>query len=363
MERLLSSFPLPPLQLQALFTAGFTTAHEILELKPTDLSKELNITKEDALSIIQCVSQFNGLHSSKLKSQTAWEMLNDEAALSNIITFSEQIDNMIGGGIPVSKITEVSGAPGIGKTQLCMQLAVDVQIPEAFGGLGGEAIYIDTEGSFIIQRFEDIAMAAIEHCKEVVQSGLSNGEDALKSFTLDHILSSVYIYRCHDYIQLIATIHLLSEFIETHPNVKLIIIDSIAFHFRHDFDDYALRTKLLNGIAQILINIAVKNKLAVLLTNQLTTKFYDGGSSQLIPALGESWGHAPTLRIILQWQNKQRWAYLFKSPSHKEARVPYQITTGGIRDICSNEGTSETNLSQRETDENINSKKRKISTS
>ena len=30
----------------------------------------------------------------------------------------------------------VTGVPGVGKTQLGMQLAVDVHMPEAFGGLG-----------------------------------------------------------------------------------------------------------------------------------------------------------------------------------------------------------------------------------
>ncbi len=45
-----------------------------------------------------------------------------------------------------------------------MQLAVDVQIPVCFGGLGGKALYIDTEGSFLVQRVADIAEAAVQHC-------------------------------------------------------------------------------------------------------------------------------------------------------------------------------------------------------
>ena len=40
--------------------------------------------------------------------------------------------------------------PGIGKSQMCMQLALDVQIPELFGGNGAEAVYIDTEGSLVV---------------------------------------------------------------------------------------------------------------------------------------------------------------------------------------------------------------------
>ena len=45
--------------------------------------------------------------------------------------------------------------------------------------------------------------------------------------------------------------------------VQLIVIDSIAFHFRHDFDDMSLRTRLLNGLAQKLITIAAHHDIAV----------------------------------------------------------------------------------------------------
>ena len=45
--------------------------------------------------------------------------------------------------------------------------------------------------------------------------------------------------------------------------VKLIVVDSIAFQFRHDFDDLALRTRLSNGLAQGFIKMACENELAV----------------------------------------------------------------------------------------------------
>jgi hypothetical protein len=45
--------------------------------------------------------------------------------------------------------------------------------------------------------------------------------------------------------------------------VKLLVIDSIAFHFRQQFDDMALRTRLLNGLAQDLNKFAQLYELAV----------------------------------------------------------------------------------------------------
>ena len=33
------------------------------------------------------------------------------------MTFSASVDEMLGGGVPLGKITEICGAPGVGKTQ------------------------------------------------------------------------------------------------------------------------------------------------------------------------------------------------------------------------------------------------------
>lgn len=41
------------------------------------------------------------------------------------------------------------------------------------------------------------------------------------------------------------------------------VVDGIAFPFRHDFEDLSLRTRLLNGLAQQLIIIANDHKSAV----------------------------------------------------------------------------------------------------
>ena len=41
-----------------------------------------------------------------------------------------------------------------------MQIAVNVQRPVACGGLGGQAVYIDTEGSFAPERVEDMCRSS-----------------------------------------------------------------------------------------------------------------------------------------------------------------------------------------------------------
>lgn len=56
-----------------------------------------------------------------------------------------------------------------------MQLAVDVQIPECFGGVAGEAVFIDTEGSFMVDRAADIAAACVRHCQLIAEAHQEEG--------------------------------------------------------------------------------------------------------------------------------------------------------------------------------------------
>lgn len=65
----------------------------------------------------------------------------------------------------------------------------------------------------------------------------------------------------------------------------MIVVDSVTFHFRQDFDDMALRTRVLSGMALKLMNLAKRFSLAVVLLNQVTTKHTEA-SFQLALALG-----------------------------------------------------------------------------
>ena len=48
---------------------------------------------------------------------SALELLKAEQLQSYIVTFSAGVDGMLGGGVPLGRITEICGAPGVGKTQ------------------------------------------------------------------------------------------------------------------------------------------------------------------------------------------------------------------------------------------------------
>ena len=67
------------------------------------------------------------------------------------------IDGLLRGGVNAGAITEIVGQAGMGKTQLCLTLAVTAALAESCGGAGGRALYIDTESRFSTMRMLEIA--------------------------------------------------------------------------------------------------------------------------------------------------------------------------------------------------------------
>ncbi|KAK2996786.1 hypothetical protein RJ639_026467, partial [Escallonia herrerae] len=321
-------------------------------LKPED---KLKISENEALEILKAASHgcrldsFEGSHAIVNGAQTAWEMLHDEAMLTRITTSCTDLDNILGGGISCKEVTEIGGVPGIGKTQFgylfaildfCInlelllllrgnrnyriQLAVNVQIPADYGGLGGKAIYIDTEGSFMVERAMQIAEACIKDMLEY--DGLLRKDSQTRHLKMQpkELLGNIFYFRICSYTEQIAMINFLEKFVSEHKDVKVVIIDSITLHFRQDFDDMALRTRVLSGMALKLMKLAKTFSLAVVLLNQVTTK-YSEGSFHLSLALGDSWSHACTNRVILYWNGNERYAYIDKSPSLRSASAPYSV--------------------------------------
>ena len=107
----------------------------------------------------------SSLVSSSQAHSTALDLFNSKMNnIRGLVTFVRDLDELFGGdGIPLGEVTEIAGVPGIGKTQFSMQLCLNAQIPAKLNGLGGEAVYIDTEGSMMPLRLEQMAIAIQKH--------------------------------------------------------------------------------------------------------------------------------------------------------------------------------------------------------
>ncbi|NXE37393.1 RA51C protein, partial [Ptilorrhoa leucosticta] len=357
MQREVGTLPLAPALRARLAAAGFQTAQELLDTGPCGLSKEIGIKKKKKKEALQVVRQeCHGDEKKKKKKSgatrrcTALELLKKKKKKSFIITFCSALDNILKKKKKKTKITEICGAPGVGKKKKKKNiLAVDVQIPECFKKKKKKTVFIDTEGSFMVDRVVDIAAACVQHCHLIAEAQQKKKKKkTLESFSLENILSHIYYFRCRDYIELLAQVYLLPEFLSEHSKVRFFLFkknDGIAFPFRHDFEDLSLRTRLLNGLAQQLIIIAndhksadiflflcFKKKKKKILTNQMTTRIGQSQST-LVPALGESWGHAATVRLKKKKKKNQRLATKKKKKKKKESTIAYHITSHGFRDV------------------------------
>ncbi|KAL0397766.1 UNVERIFIED_CONTAM: DNA repair protein [Sesamum calycinum] len=337
-----SSLPISASHRGKLISSGYTSLSSLSSVSPSRLSQDLKISENEAVEILKVASRRsgsekieNGNHAIMNGAQTAWDMLHEEESSVCITTSCSDLDVILGGGIRCKEVTEIGGVPGIGKTQLGIQLAVNVQIPSGYGGLGGKAIYIDTEGSFMVERALQIAEACAQDMVEYDNLLRKDSQACRVIKQPKAFLENIFYFRICTYTEQIAVINYLEKFISEHKDVKIVIVDSITFHFRQDFEDMALRTRLLGGMALKLMKLAKQFKLAVVLLNQVTTK-YNEGSFQLTLALGDSWSHASTNRIILHWNGDERYAYLDKSPSLRSASAPYAVTGKGIRNAAPN---------------------------
>ena len=71
---------------------------------------------KDALDIINIVKRHDPSHKIPVE-RSAFDLLQEEEQETHIVTFCAALDEIVGGGIPLGKITEFCGGPGMGKTQ------------------------------------------------------------------------------------------------------------------------------------------------------------------------------------------------------------------------------------------------------
>ncbi len=158
------SFVVSPSTKAFIKNVGFKNMDEILKAQPLKIARELGMDPHNVITIIEEIKNCNHVclqyqHSKQLHTNgtTVMSLLDEcRAVRKHIFTYSHALDKVLSGGISIGEVSEVCGPPGSGKTQLAMQLAVDVSIPTIFGGLGGQCVYIDTEGSFSAERVYDM---------------------------------------------------------------------------------------------------------------------------------------------------------------------------------------------------------------
>ena len=120
-------------------------------------------------------------------------------------------------------------------------------------------------------------------------------------------------------------------------NVRLIIIDSMASHFRSEFhgkEQLIERQQKIMAHAEKLQKFADSYDLAIVTTNQVLASIDNYLAGKVAePALGYAWGHRPQTRIWLRKQKGNvRIARIIDSPELPEKEATFYITDEGITD-------------------------------
>lgn len=235
----------------------------------------------------------------------------------NITTGSKNLDSLLGGkGVETRAMTEAFGAFGSGKTQLGLQLAVNVQLPKEKGGANGKAVFIDTEGTFRPERIRQMSDAIGANSEKVLQNIL-----VARAFNSDHQ---------------VLLLDKVTEMIKDGEPIKLIVIDSLTAHFRAEFagrGQLADRQHKLNRYLHNLIRLAEQHNLAVYVTNQVMANPAMMFGDPTTAVGGNIVGHASTYRLYFR-RGKQgsRVAKMIDSPNLPDNECQFWVSEKGLGD-------------------------------
>ncbi|MBD3352812.1 MAG: AAA family ATPase [Candidatus Lokiarchaeota archaeon] len=313
----LTSYDLGPATTKRLIEAGYTAKSLLLETHEA-------ISKKTGLGLRSIRIILKKINLSLTKISTAdviWEQRRKRPRLS----INRCIDDILG-GIETGGITEFFGKSGTGKTQICHQLCVNVQKPQSKGGLGGNVLYIDAEGTFRPERLVEIAeQESKTECKT--------------KHEIESMLQTVYVLKAYNSDMLSDSIQKLHTTIkEKGIKIKLIIIDSVSSFF-FEFERYEEQQdyiiNLLNPLKKL---FEIYHDLAVVITNQVTENKRIFFGDPVVALGSHALAHGVTTRVYLRnysmdTSNKFI-AKLISSPNLPVSEAVYYIDKSGIADKC-----------------------------
>nr|XP_026501683.1 DNA repair protein RAD51 homolog 4 [Vanessa tameamea] len=198
----------------------------ILDFLQEDAEKLSTLTKLNLSQILEIRQAIFNKHSANLISGSTL-FVNNITTKKFILTGINSLDTTLVSGIPVGLITEICGLAGSGKSQLCMQLAINF-VKES----NNIVLYIDTKGDFSAVRIQKILEA----------HGLSHKDMAVILLKI----RVVYIWNIEELIRLLENIKKGVLKIE---NLSMIIIDSLpCLMFQHFGDNNNMGLTFLNRV-------------------------------------------------------------------------------------------------------------------
>lgn len=299
-----------PASAEKLLSAGYDSLEAIAVASPSELVAVAGLGEGTAIKAIKAARD-----SLEMGYETAEKILDRRKTIARLTTGSSELDELLGGGIESQSITEVYGMFASGKSQWCFQLCVLAQMPVEKGGLGGGALYIDTENSFRPERIAQIAK--------------------YRGLNPEEVMKNIYVARAFNSNHQMLLADKAQEIIKE-KNIKLVIVDSLTSQFRSEFigrGQLSDRQQKLNSHMRLLQRIAELYNVVVFVTNQVMSRpdVLFGDPTDAIG--GNIVKHASKTRIYLRkGSGSKRIAKLVDSPSLPDGEAVYQVTENGITD-------------------------------
>ena len=298
-----------------LIEAGIKSLKELLIRGPHDVAEITGMNMEKSNEL--CNKARIKLEEVNIIQKTfipATELYNKRKNIERISTGSKNFDELLGGGIEVTALTEIYGEFGSGKTQICHTSSVMVQQKRSEGGLEGGVIYIDTENTFRPERIVSIS----------------------KSRNIDYIkvLENIIVAKAFNSAHQELIIQEIGNIIES-KNIKLLVLDSAISHYRAEYlgrGTLSERQQKINKLMHMLIRICETYKIAIILTNQIQSAPDTVFGDPFKPAGGNIIAHSSTYRIYLKKAGKNRIARIVDSPYHAEIEALFSLGEEGVTD-------------------------------
>ncbi|KAH8081385.1 P-loop containing nucleoside triphosphate hydrolase protein [Filobasidium floriforme] len=226
---------------------------------------------------------------------------------------------MVRVGLQPGMIVEIASPPGCGKSSLMMSLMMSARVGVEGNVTEDEVLVIDTEGSLIPSKFKSAA--------QVTLSSYSS------TASVNDVLQGIHLVRATTQIEFLAFCHTIESWLSEHDKVRLVVIDTLSYHFRQPNTDLNLKRRSMDLIKQKLAKASTTYGCAVMVANQMATKilnaenkpanFDTGDKAVMMPQLGDTWMPPKTIKVVLFRSGGgfgERHAFVARRPGETEDR-------------------------------------------
>ncbi|MFC4450694.1 DNA repair and recombination protein RadA [Halorussus aquaticus] len=328
-----------PATAEKLRDAGFDSYEGLAVAALSELSNTADVGDSTASDIVQAAREAADVGGF----ETGAAVLERREKIGKLKWKIDEVDELLGGGVETQSITEVYGEFGAGKSQVTHQLAVNVQLPREHGGLGGSAMFVDSEDTFRPERIDDMVRGLPDEAIQAAMDereieGTPDDDEAMEELVED-FLDKIHVAKAfnsnHQMLLAEKAEELANETQDDEYPVRLLCVDSLTAHFRAEYvgrGELAERQQKLNKHLHDLDKVGNLHNTAVVVTNQVASNpdSFFGDPTQ--PIGGNILGHKSTFRIYLRKsKGDKRIVRLVDAPNLADGEAVMRVQDAGLK--------------------------------